>query len=287
MRTSVSNLAELRRFLKPDVLPPWHQHIVQRELNGGHTSVGDLDQILPSTTTLTVSGLDQTALEHLAERFGRQLTGLHLWKCPRVADLSPLERFPQLTHVAIFWNQRSTRLWNLGLNPQLRALHFTDFIKMDSLDDLAGAAGGLQDLEFGNANFSQFIVQTLEPLSALRHLQGLRFNAKKIIDGRIQPLAKLAQLTTLEFPSSQFTVAQIAWLRSKLPASVVGASLAPLQRLAQPIRRGAKELDVLVNGKKMPFLSSTLDAKRINQYVDAFDELVVRFSANPSDEPTA
>jgi hypothetical protein len=285
MQAGVSSLVELRRFLAPDLLPPWHQHIVQRELNGGRTSTDDLEGIRPEVTALTVSGLDQASFEALARRWGGQLTALHLWKCPRLEDLSPMEAFPGLTHVAVYWNQRATRLWDMRRTPRLQALHLTDFLKLNRLDDLARAAESLTELEFGNANFSRCVVESLEPLASLGRLARLRFNAKQIVDGRVQPLAKLTQLTELEFPAAQFSVEQIAWLRARLPGSVEGAGLGAYQTLSQPIRRGPKVLDILVNGKRMPFLSSTADAKRVAKVREAFEALVAHFAANPEAQP--
>lgn len=273
----ITSLLELRRFLKPEALPAWHAHIVQRELNGGRTTERDLDQIGPQVTALTISGLDQGTFESLVTRFGSQLTALHLWKCPRVSDLSPLKGLPNLTHAAIFWNQRAERLWNMRSTPKLVAFHFTDFIKLEKLDDLASAADSLVELEFGNANFAKFKVETLEPLGAMARLERLAFNAKTIVDGRIEPLARLRQLKSLEMAASQFSVEQLAWLRAKLPPSVESEALAPYRKLDQPLRRGTRELDVLVNGKRMPFLSSTADAVRLEKYVHAFNALVARF----------
>lgn len=285
MLPRISSLTELRRFLKPDLLPTWHLHIVQREMNGGRASIADLERIGPHVTALTVSGLDQDTFEALVLRVGSQLSALHLWKCPRLSDLSPMEGLSELTHAAIFWNQRTERLWNMRFTPKLEALHFTDFNKLTKLDDLRGAEHSLRELEFGTANFSRFVLQTLDPVGDLLQLERLSFNAKSILDGRIQPLARLRQLGELDIAPVVFTVEQLAWLRAKLPSTVNSSTLAPFTQLSQPVHRRAKALDVLVNGKGMPFLSSTLDAKRLERFVSTFHEFVLHFEANPKNEP--
>jgi hypothetical protein len=287
MTSAVTSLIELRRFLRPDQLPPWHVHIVQRELNGGATSEAELEVLEQRTdaTALTVSGLDQRVFETLARRFGRRLTALHLWKCPKISDLSPIEDMSRLTHLAVFWNQRAQRLWNFSRNPDLLALHFTDFTKLDQLDDIAGGAPSLRVLEFGNANFSRYQVKTLDPVGQLHDLTSLSFNAKTIGDNRIQPLANLRKLRDLDFPSNQFTVEQLAWLRARLPDTVAGLSLDAVRPLRQPLRRGSKQLDLLVNGRRMPFLSSTADATRVQKYIAAFQAMVEAFRADPGREP--
>lgn len=281
----ISSLTELRRFLKPDSLPPWHMHIVQREMNGGRTSIADLEQIGPQVTALTISGLDQDAFEALVRRAGAQLTALHLWKCPRLSDLSPMEDMPELTHAAVFWNQRTEKLWNMRRTPKLEALYFKDFVKLTKLDDLRSAVLSLCELEFGDANFSRFVLQSLDPVGDLPQLKRLSFNAKSIVDRRVQPLARLRRLRELDIAPALFTVEQLAWLRVRLPATVTSAALAPFSRLTQPVRRGAKALDVLVNGKGMPFLSSTVDAKRLENCVRTFGEFVRHYEQNPQDEP--
>ncbi len=287
MTSGIATLLDLRRFLPPEQRPPWHVHLLQREMNGGRTSEADLAVLdeHPHMTALTISGLEQRSFESLVERFGARLTALHLWKCPRITDLTPLERLPGLTHLAMYWNQRATRLWNLAHTPALRGLYFTDFGKLNVLDDLATGSASLETLEFGNANFSRFVVRTLEPLGELAKLQALAFNAKTIEDGRVQPLARLQGLQALDIPSGQFTVEQLAWLRARLPASVVCETLNAVTELRQRLRRGAKTLDIMVNGKRMPFLSSVADAKRVAKHTVDFQALVAHFEAHPQAEP--
>ena len=250
--TRISSLAELRGF--PKARPAWHAEIVQREMNGGSTTescLAVLDE-RPEVTALTISGLGQKTFEHLVRHHGDRLTALHLWKCPRIEDFAPIESMPGLTHLSMFWNQRVARLWNLQKTPALRGLRFEDFIKLDRLDDLSNGAS-LVELEFGNANFSKMVVESLEPLRSLTTLKSFSFNPKEIRDHRIQPLEALQQIQDLSFSSKLFTTEQIAWLRARLPAAPRLESLEPFRTLRQPIMMRGKRLDVLVNGKGKPF----------------------------------
>jgi len=285
----VADLRELRTHYRPDSRPPWHAVLVQQPLNGGKVSIAQIDSLAehPQATALTISGLEDKSLAHFVSRFGGQFTAVHFWKCPRVADLSPLEGMSKLTHVAFYWNQRATRLWNFARTPALRGLHFDDFAKLGRLDDLA-AATSLETLVFGNAVWNKFAVETLEPLTALgRSLQHLTFNAKSVADGRIEPLARLAALTTLDFPSHLVTTEQIAWLRARAPAALASEALEPFRRLRSPLMRRGKPLDVLVAGKGKPFLSSQTDAAKLARYVESFEQARARFAADSSLEPTA
>ena len=282
----VHNLFELRRPLSQEATTPWHLRRIQPELNGGKISQEELTRLAdsPLATTLTISGLEQKTFEFLCKNFGTQFTAIHFWKCPRIVDLSPLEDMPQLTHVALFWNQRATRLWTLERTPLLRGLHFDDFTKLQDLTDLA-AASSLEDLAFGNANWSKFVVPSLEPLSGLSHLQSLAFRVKAVIDNKIQPLANLTHLAELSFSANLFTTSQLAWLRAHLPATVSATVLAPYQQLRQPLTTRGKKLDVLISGKGKPFLSSETDSVKLSRYITEFNKMVLQFSDNAQLEP--
>jgi hypothetical protein len=285
--THISDLMQLRRHHRPGEQPPWHAKLVQKELNGGKATIAQLDQLseVPHATALTVSGLEQKTLEYFVKHFGGQFTALHFWKCPRIADLAPLEDMPRLTHVAFYWNQKATRLWNFPRTPALHGLHFDDFTKLTDLRDLE-AAKSLDTLVFGNAVWNKFSVDTLQPLAALGEtLRRLAFNVKSIGDGRITPLASLGALDELDLPSNLFTTGQLAWLRANLPATVASTAIEPFRRLSQPLMRRGKPLDVLICGKGKPFLSSQDDAAKLEGYVAEFRQMVDQFARDRSPEP--
>lgn len=257
--------------------------LVLPEIGGGKATAKDLEAIAdsPDATAIPISGLDQGTFEHFVSAYGRQFTGIHFWKCPRIADLSPLQDLPQLTHVAYYWNQRTTRLWDLSETPNLRELHFEDFTRLNVLDDLANGSL-LEDLIFGNAVWVTSAYATLDPLAGLERLRHLKFSAKRILDGRIQPLASLTQLESLSFPANLFTTEQCAWLRARLPDSAAGRILEPLMKLDKPLVSGK---DTLVIGKRKPWLNSATDRGRVAAYEANFWQQVEEFRASPSKEP--
>jgi hypothetical protein len=132
--------------------------------------------------------------------------------------------------------------------------------------------------------------KTFELLITLSSLRRLSFNARRIDDCRIQPLASLPQLESTAFPPNLFTTSQVAWLRARLPESVQSHVLGPLFRLG-PIRNLSDntitELDknVLVVGRRRPALSSRRDGARIQRYVEDFERLVQRFRDHPAAQP--
>ena len=240
----------------------------------------------PDATVLTVSGLDQSAFEALVRIYGAQFSGIHFWKCPRVADLTPLEDLPNLTHVAFFWNQRATRLWDFSRTPQLRGLNFDDFTRVHDLSDLRTAAG-LEELEFGNKVWPKFVCRSLDPLKSLARLRRLTFSGKRVEDGRIEPLAALRKLEYLGFPSNLFTTEQVAWLRARLPEAATGPFLEPIRVFPREPEGALRETDVLVVGKRKPWLNSEKDAERIQRYVDDFRRMVADFKRDPHAVPVS
>jgi hypothetical protein len=270
---------------------PWCIDLIQPELSGGRTTPTDLDRIAarPEATAIRVSGLDQKTFERLVTRHGSQFDAIYFWKSGRVADLTPLETLPHLRFVAFYVNQRTTRLWDLRRTERLIGLQFDNFTRLQALDDLA-TGGTLEELVFGNALWNTSVFDSLSPLAALSSLRRLSFNARRINDGRIQPLASLTQLEWLAFPPNLFTTSQVAWLRARLPESVQSTVLGPLFRLG-PITNvtdnTVTELDknVLVVGKRKPALSSQRDDDRIQRYVEEFERLVQRFRDDPGAQP--
>ncbi|WP_433495498.1 hypothetical protein ACQP26_09595 [Micromonospora sp. CA-248089] len=278
------DLLELRRGGDPK--PPWLLDLVLPEVGGGKFDVSQLAAIDENDTAvaLRVSGLGQATFERLVSEYGFRFIAIELWKCPRIEDFSPFEDIAGLQMVSIYWNQRSPRLWNLGRTPQLRALCFEDFTRLHRLDDLEQGAA-LKEVVFGDAVWSKSVFETLEPLAALTGLQRLSFHPKRVEDGRIQPLGELTNLEKLSIPTNLFTTDQVAWLRARLPDSVESNALAGIVTMPRPIEGGGKSLDVLLVGKRKPFLDSKIDAVRIRKHVQAFEEMVAAFKNDPSREP--
>ncbi len=270
---------------------PWCIDLIQPELSGGKTTASDLDSIAarPGATAIRVSGLDQKTFELLVTRYGSQFDAIYFWKSARIADLTPLETLPQLRLVAFYHNQRTTRLWDLRRTERLVGLQFENFTRLHALDDLE-TGGMLHELNFGDALWNTSIFNSLLPLAALVSLRRLSFNARRINDCRIQPLASLSQLDWLAFPPNLFTTSQVAWLRARLPESVQSHVLGPLFHLG-PIKNLSDntvtemDKDVLVVGKRKPALNSRRDDTRIQRYVGEFARLVQRFRDDSSAQP--
>ncbi len=258
--------------------------MVLPDIGGGKATADELKQIeaAPHATAIRLSGLDQHTFEVFVSNYGSRFVGIDFWKCPRIADLSPLEDLPQLTHVAYYWNQRVTKLWSLRSTPLLRGLQFMDFSRLTTLDDLADGVG-LEELHFGDAIVDKNVFQSLKPLAGLPRLRDLTFTPKGIADGSIRPLAELPALQRIECSLKVFTTEQCAWLRARLPDSVEGRILQPSRRLDKPIGESSK--DTFIVGKGKPFLSSSRDAGRIAKYERDYWRMVDEYRRDPAKEP--
>ena len=122
MESGPKDLMELRRAR--DIQASWFLDLVQPEVGGGRFNLGHFAKIEanPSAMALRVSGLDQSTFERLVSSYGTQFKAIEFWKCPRLEDLTPLEDLPELRMVSVYWNQRSTRLWDFACTPHLTAL---------------------------------------------------------------------------------------------------------------------------------------------------------------------
>lgn len=284
MESGPTDLLELR--WAGDAQPSWFLELVQPQIGGGKFDPGQLSKIeaRPAATALRISGLDQATFECLVSRYGRQFTAIEFWKCPRIEDLTPLEDLSGVRMVSFYWNQRATRLWNLARTPHLAALRVEDFSRFHRLDDLV-AGHALEELVLGDAVWSKTTFETLEPLASLTGLLKLSLLPKRIDDGRIQPLGSLTNLESLRIPFNLFTTEQIAWLRARLPETVESEALNAVLTLTTPFEDDDKLRDVLLIGKRKPWLNSDLDAARIRKHIVRFEEMVTRFRNDPSLHP--
>src|SRR5215469_7228166 len=118
-------LRDLRVAYPP---PPWHLRVLP-EGEGNRVDESQLTVIGDhlNARALRISGLDQATFERLIVRYGAQFSAVEFAKCPRIADLRPLEDLPDLQFVSLFWNQQATRIgiWLAPPphRPEVRRLH--------------------------------------------------------------------------------------------------------------------------------------------------------------------
>ncbi|MDF2570034.1 MAG: internalin related protein [Sporomusa sp.] len=137
-------------------------------------------------------------------------------------------------------------------------------------------APNLEELYFGDKIWNKYILDSVSPLTRAEKLKTLVFSAKKINDNDITPLAKIMNLERLEFTSNLFLTEQIAWLTANT-TNINSSILAPYKKLKNPLKIKEKTKDILVIGKRKPFLNSHEDKVRLEKYESAFNDLVNKY----------
>lgn len=260
--------------------------LIQPDISGGRISKGAIDTIrqYPNITEISISGLTQDTFDYFIENYGHQFKAILFWKCPLVGELGKLELLDQVEYIVYFWNQRAEKLWDFSRTRSLKGFCFDDFTRMHDISQISNLPS-LEELSFGNKVWRKYILNTLNPLKGCVSLINLSFSAKKILDGKIEPIAYLSKLEQLSFPSNLFTTEQVAWLKAHLPSSINSKVLHPYWTIDRPISMSGKNKDTFITGKRKPFLDSIQDKKRIEKYVKQFNDMYQWYLENQNAFP--
>jgi hypothetical protein len=244
----------------------------------------DVIQEFPNATEVAIAGLTQDTFEYFVENYGQQFKVIIFWKCPLVGSLKSMESLDQVEYIVYFWNQRAEHLWDFSKTKALKGFCYDDFRRMHDISEIAGAPA-LEELEFGDRVWAKYILNTLGPLQECPALKNLAFSAKRIVDGKIEPLAHLKQLEQLSFSSKLFSTEQVAWLKAHLPDTFVSKVLNAYWTMDKPLTFSGKDIDTVIVGKRKPLLSAVADQARISRYVAQFSEMHQWFLENPKALP--
>ncbi len=242
------------------------------EGKGGQVFIdGELHRILDLNTPIAAQrafcfSVNEKELAHLCEMIDVVYLG---FKGLRTTTLSPLQNLPRLRRLKLWWVQKLVDLSPLATLP-LDVLTLDDIRYANDLQPL-GDMPSLQSLLIsGGMNGTQKI-DTLAPLATMPALRELQIIATAVTEDGLRPLVDCAALRELLLPST-FETVEYAYLRAKRP-DIRCAELAAYQKLSHPL--GDK--DILVTGKRKPFLSSKTDDKRLETYQQRFDEMVASY----------
>ncbi|AEB76385.1 hypothetical protein [Clostridium botulinum] len=251
--------------------------LIQSNISGGRITYEQIDELKNHTNAVAIciSGLTQDTFDYFVENYGPQFKVINFWKCPLVSDFTKLEQLPNVEYLLFFWNKQVTHLWDLSKNIHLKGISFDDFTRMHTLKEIP-LAPALEELYFGDKVWNKYVFESLKPLCSAQKLKNLIFSAKKINDSDIKPLATICNLVRLEFPPNLFTTEQVAWLTANTK-NVNSSVLSPYLKLEHPIDYDEIIKDVLVIGKRKPFLNSNQDKKRLDKYENNFYNLVKKY----------
>lgn len=248
-------------------------HEENMDIGGGRISYEDIDQLqnYVSIEKVKISGLRQDTFEYFMEKYGHKIKYLIFFKNKMVEDLSILSNFPNIEFIYFSNNQRIEKLWNMKNNINLKGICFENFTRLHSLEGIQ-TAPNLQHLSFGN---SVWATSTLDNIEVLRKskLQSFRFDGKKIENIDIKIFREMPCLKYLDFPTNMFSTEEIAELVAYAP-NLTGYSLRPCVIFE---KRDDDIKDVLIVGKRKPFLDSEKDKEKIERYIKQFNDLVEKY----------
>jgi hypothetical protein len=189
----------------------------------------------------------------------------------RVTDLAPIAAIGGLAHLAIEWNTKVRDLSPIGMLTALETLVLLDTPKVRSLVPLE-TLGRLRAFECSGGIWNQNNVDSLEPVSGLP-LEDVRLMHLQVAVEGLRPLAAVKTLRRLRV-SNQFPTEDYAYLSVHLPAAACDR-FAPFTRVDPPL----DGKDVLVTGRRKPFLNTQADQAQLRKYVDAFEALRRQYAA--------
>lgn len=181
----------------------------------------------------------------------------------RVADLSALQSLTNLEVLGLEWNTKANELWDLSCNKSLKSLLIKDFPKLNEVTPLQ-ACTGLEYLELSGGIWNSLKLMDLRPLKDLANIQYLCLSNINVQDNSLEPISFLKGLQELHI-SNQFPTEEFARLSVALPHTKCD-QFKPYVFLESPI----DDKDVMVTGKRKPFLHSKRDEKRLQKYEEQF-----------------
>lgn len=244
------------------------------EGKGGHVFVdGQLHRILDLTTMLKgkaafAYSVNEKELIHMCAHLDVKALG---FKGLRTTTIAPLLQLARLDMLSLWWVQKLADLTPLS-GMKLQSLVLDDIRYANDIRPVA-AIQDLRALTIAGGMNSTQLVNSLQPLSDLPKLTELWTVAIKLGDDSLRPLVKCAALRDLNLPNT-FPTEEYAYLRAKR-SDIRCTALAAYQKSGF-VSDGK---DVMVTGRRKPFLSTKRDAERLAKYQTAFDGMVAAYQA--------
>lgn len=248
-------------------------HEENMDIGGGVLSISDINKLNDNSNIdkIMISGLRQDTFEYFISKYGNQIKYLIFFKDKLVEDLSILSTLKNVIYIDYFFNQRVTKLWDMSQNNNLIGLSINDFSRLQSLKGIE-TAPSLKYLHFGNKVWRKSILTDLEPL-LMTNLSGFSFTGKSIENNNITILSNIKTLKYFDCPTNLYTTEDIAKLVALSP-NLEGFALKPYVKFD---KKHISHKDVLICGKRKPFLDSHKDKERIEKYTTKFNALVDHF----------
>lgn len=181
----------------------------------------------------------------------------------RVEDLSLLSNLSSLQILGLEWNTKATRLWDISNNHRLKALSIKGFSRLNEIQSLIQAQE-VKLLQLGGDDSITLKLENLEPLKYLQRLVFLDLSHLKLMDDSLWPISELKGLKELVI-SNQFPTEEFAKLSVALPDTKCDKFSAFVR-----VPKLVDGSDIMVVGKRKPFLISKRDSVKMKKYEDRF-----------------
>ena len=243
------------------------------DIGGGTISVADIDKLkdYPDTDVVTISGLRQDTFEYFIKTYGSQLKAIRFFKNKLVEDWSLLGTIPNIEYIYFFFNQRITSLWDMSKNTSLTGLCIEDFSKLTSIAGIE-TAPALKEFTVGDAIWDKMIIDSLKPL-AKTNIEKFMFCGKSVTDSDFSFLFDMPNLKQFDFPTNMLTTEQVAWIVANFP-KLEGYALKAKVDFTDSCSNDA---EVLIVGKRKPYLTVKGNEQRIEKYVQSFEALKKKY----------
>ncbi|MEO1639773.1 MAG: hypothetical protein AAFU41_11065 [Pseudomonadota bacterium] len=242
------------------------------EGKGGHVFVdGQLYRILDIKSRIFGRAafgysVNEKELVHLCDHVDVGTLG---FKGLRTTTISPLLKLTQLRMLSLWWVQKLADISPLaGMDLEVLVL---DDIRNNQDIAAVGEIAGLRALTVSGAMHNDHKIASLLPLTQLDNLEELKFIAMKLDDDTLRPLAECPALRDAQLANT-YPTEDYAYLTAKRP-DLRSTALAAYQPAGQ-----GKE--VMVTGRRKPFLHLEKDAERLAKYQAKWDALVAGFAAD-------
>jgi hypothetical protein len=237
-------------------------------LDGIAQALNTIDKAVSSDIAYFV-GVNQKSFERAMVLVNARV--MHFYEM-RVSDLTSLNKNKNLSELAIHWNSKLEDISPVAGIKGLKGLVLEDTPKVSDLSPLSQCID-LESFEFSGGMWKKNKTESLEPISGLPKLNSLRL-LNLAVNGGLKPLASLSSLRELEL-SNQFPTEEYAYLSVMLDR-VNCDYFVPYIELTNPI----EDKNVMVIGKRKPFLNKEADAVKLAKYVEQFNGFKTKYAAN-------
>lgn len=233
----------------------------------GETKNIDRLKFFSKLQILWVNGLTQVQFNTIIGQVNPKLMCLYNVKAK---DLLLLDTLTNLETLRIEWNTKTESLWDLSGNTSLKHLDIVDFKKLTDFSPLQKCTW-LESLGLEGGVWNTIQPDTLMPLAYLKNLRYLDLINIKVKDESLEPIGHLRKLEILRI-SNQFPTEEYARLSVFLPNTECSHFRAYIK-----LQSAIDDKDVLVVGKRKPYLNSQTDSKKLQKYEQQFKDFQQKY----------